>query len=104
EAILAEPETGPRAIAAETEVIELLLQAQRTAGGGGGGGSNSPGTGGEGSTTKSALALVGLGSDDEATIRERQVGQTTGRSSRTLPAEFQDGLDAYFNALEEDSP
>ncbi|MEM9280784.1 MAG: hypothetical protein AAGA96_03070, partial [Verrucomicrobiota bacterium] len=46
EAILAEPETGPRAIAAETEVIELLLQAQRTAGGGGGGGSNSPGTGG----------------------------------------------------------
>jgi hypothetical protein len=46
--ILATPETGPPAIAAETEAIELLLQSKRINPKGGGGGGASPGGGGSG--------------------------------------------------------
>ena len=63
-----------------------------------------PGFGGQGTTNRSALSLVGLGSDEEAKVRDRQTGQTTGISGETLPAEFRNGLDAYFNALEKNSP
>ncbi|HIF31699.1 MAG TPA: hypothetical protein EYG57_13080 [Planctomycetes bacterium] len=100
--ILTRPETGPEAIACETEIIELLLQTRRIqpkAGGGGGG--STPGGGGGGTTEASALALVGTGADENAHIAERQVGQATGEAGRELPAEFRAGLDAYFNALEE---
>ena len=59
--ILGRPDTGPEAIAAETEAIEILLQAERAnpKSGGGGGGSN-PGGGGTGDTDASlALELYG---------------------------------------------
>ncbi|HEV3025135.1 MAG TPA: hypothetical protein VGX76_21840, partial [Pirellulales bacterium] len=66
--ILKRPETGGPAIAAETEVIELLLQAKRCnpkAGGGGGG--NTPGGGGaEDPAEQPALALVGSGANEKA--------------------------------------
>ena len=102
EDILGEPDTGARAIAAETEAIELLLQAKKACGncGGGGGGGNSPGGGGSGSTTQSALAMIGEGNDKKAKVQKRKVGQSTGTSGALLPAEFKSGLDAYFHALE----
>ena len=98
--ILARPDTGPAAIAAETEAIELLLQAKRINPKGGGGGGSSPGGGGSGTTEQSALALLGSGDDRDASVEKRHVGQATGTSGRQLPAEFRDGLDAYFDALE----
>lgn len=99
--ILESPDTGAPAIAAETEAIELLMQAKRqNPKGGGGGGGSSPGGGGTGTTTESAIALVGRGDDREATIDEREVEQSTGLSGRQIPEEFKPGLDRYFNRLE----
>ena len=99
--ILARPETGRRAIAAETEAIELLLQSQfGGGGGGGGGGGNSPGGGGGGSTRDSALARLGDGVNARARLEAPEEDQAVGRSGRVLPEEFRDGLDAYFNAFE----
>lgn len=99
--ILSEPDTGPEAIAAETEVIELLLQSKRVnPSGGGGGGGASPGGGGTGDTDRPALALYGPGADLSAQVEDRRVQQATGQSGSDLPAEFRDGLDAFFNAIE----
>jgi hypothetical protein len=95
--LLARPETGPETIAAETEVIELLLQTRRIKPGGGG---SSPGGGGGGTTRQSALALLGSGDERNAKTNVRTVGQSTGVSGSNLPAEFRSGLDAYFGALE----
>ncbi len=100
--ILSTPETGPTAIAAETEAIELLLQAKRSSpnGGGGGGGSN-PGGGGRAATASSAaLADLGPGSDADGQVAARAIGQATGRAGKEFPDEFKPGLDAYFNLLE----
>ena len=63
--ILARPETGSPAIAAETEAIELLLQSKRINPKGGGGGGSSPGGGGERHDQDSALALLGGGAERE---------------------------------------
>lgn len=99
--LLAQPNTGPEPIAAETEAIELLLQARRiNPKGGGGGGGSTPGGGGTGDTEQSALALIGAGAEQNAQSQERVVGQATGVSGSALPAEFRSGLDAYFGALE----
>ncbi len=102
--ILAQPNTGPEAIAAETEAIELLLQARRIQPGGGGGGGSSPGGGGSGDTQQAALALIGRGAARAEKIAERQVSQATGTTGPGFPAEFRTGLDAYFGALEGDRP
>jgi hypothetical protein len=99
--ILGLPDTGRRAIAAETEAIELLLQSQfGGGGGGGGGGGNTPGGGGTGTTRESALARLGEGINARARLEAPEEEQAIGRSGRVLPEEFRDGLDAYFNALE----
>ncbi len=99
--ILASPDTGRRAIAAETEAIELLLQSQfGGGGGGGGGGGNTPGGGGSGSTSDSALARLGAGVNARARLEAPEEEQAVGKSGRVLPEEFRDGLDAYFNAFE----
>jgi hypothetical protein len=101
--ILETPETGATAIAAETEAIELLLQAKRMSKGGGGGGSN-PGGGGRAATAGSAaLADLGPGGDADTTVAVRNVGQATGRAGKEFPAEFKVGLDAYFNLVEDQS-
>ncbi len=98
--ILAQPETGNPAIAAETEAIELLLQSKRINPKGGGGGGSNPGGGGHGSTLDSALALFGSGANEKEVREDRGVSQATGESGPSLPEEFRAGLDEYFNRFE----
>lgn len=98
--ILARPETGGPAVAAETEAIELLLKSRKINPKGGGGGGSSPGGGGSGSTEDSALALLGNGANEKEVREDRGVSQATGDSGPTLPEEFRAGLDEYFNRLE----
>ncbi|HEV3342942.1 MAG TPA: hypothetical protein VG125_21390 [Pirellulales bacterium] len=100
--ILKRPETGAPAIAAETEVIELLLRAKRCdpKSGGGGGGSTPGGGGAEDPAEQPALALLGSGANEKARPDERDVPQSSGAADRTLPEEFRAGLDEYFNRLE----
>lgn len=98
--ILARPETGSPAIAAETEIIELLLQSKRINPSGGGGGGSSPGGGGGGDTNDSALALLGKGVNDKEVREDRGVSQAVGESGPTLPEEFRAGLDEYFDQLD----
>lgn len=98
--ILARPDTGSPAIAAETEAIEILLRSKRiNPSGGGGGGGSSPGGGGSGNTTDSALALVGKGRNPKEVREHRDVGQSTGETGMVLPEEFRHGLDQYFNRI-----
>ena len=98
--ILDKPDTGAPAIAAETEAIELLLQAKRQGKGGGSGGSSPGGGGGGDAGADAALADLGPGQDGDANVNARPVGQSTGKAGRELPEEFKTGLDAYFNKLE----
>ncbi len=93
EDILTEPDTGPRAIAAITEVIEILLQTGRVP--------NAPMIITAPPATASALMLLGVGDDSgRASIENRSPRQATGKAGRVLPEEFRQGLDAYFDALE----
>ena len=105
ETILARPETGPEAIAAITEAIEILLAVKRApntpSGGSGGsmagGGGNAKGL----ASILSALRLKGMGDDSgTAFIEKRSPKQATGKAGRVLPEEFRQGLDAYFNVIE----
>jgi len=98
--ILDKADTGAGAVAAETEAIELLLQAKRQGKGGGGAGSNPGGGGTADSASEAALADLGDGSDAESSAESRPVGQSTGKAGRELPEEFKTGLDTYFNKLE----
>jgi hypothetical protein len=99
--ILEKPETGGEAIAAETEAIELLLQARRPNPKGGGGGGDSAGGGGSAaSASHAALTELGPGSAAETKAEVRPVGQATGKAGKQFPEEFKAGLDAFFNALE----
>lgn len=104
ESILAKPDTGPPAIAAISEVIEILLETQRvpnTPAGGGGGGDVAGKSGGALSALAAAMRLMGVGDDTgEAFIEKRSPKQATGKAGRVLPEEFRQGLDAYFNVLE----
>jgi hypothetical protein len=99
--ILAGPDTGPPAIAAETEAIELLLQSKRINPGGGGGGGANPGGGGGGTTQDSALALLGAGLNEKEVRESQDTEQSVGESGDTLPEEFRHGLDQYFSRYEE---
>jgi hypothetical protein len=98
--ILARPETGSPAIAAETDAIELLLKSKRINPKGGGGGGNTPGGGGTGKTNDSAMALLGRGLNEKEVREDRGVAQSTGATGPSLPEEFRAGLDEYFNRLE----
>jgi len=102
--ILARPETGSPAIAAETEAIELLLQSKRFNPGGGGGGGANPGGGGGGTTNDSALSLIGRGANEKELRQTQGTAHSTGEAGATLPEEFRAGLDAYFNRLERKLP
>jgi hypothetical protein len=97
--ILARPDTGSPAIAAETEAIELLLQSKRFNPGGGGGGAN-PGGGGGGTTHDSAMALIGKGVNEKEVREAPRTTQATGETGTAMPEEFRSGLDTYFNRLE----
>lgn len=104
-AILSQPNTGRGAIAAETEAIELLLQARRSSPQkSGGGGGTDPGGGGGGTTDEAAIALVGPGVNPNEQRQERNVSQETGNTGSGLPEEFRSGLDEYFQRLESKSP
>ncbi|MDF1862687.1 MAG: hypothetical protein P1U87_20895 [Verrucomicrobiales bacterium] len=101
-AVLSRPDTGPEAIAAQTEAIELLLQSKRQNKGGGGGGSN-PGGGGAASNSGASLTDIptgGQSGESDSAPSSREVDQSTGKAGRELPEEFRRGLDTYFNALE----
>jgi hypothetical protein len=98
--ILHRPDTGSKAIAAETEAIELLLQSKRINPKGGGGGGASPGGGGTGTTTDSAIALLGSGTNDKELREDHGVSQSSGELTRGLPEEFRAGLDEYFNRID----
>ena len=98
--ILVKPETGPPAIAAETEVIELLLKSKRFNPNAGGGGGADPGGGGSGDTETPALAMVGSGVNDKENREELSATQATGNTGMPLPEEFRTGLDQYFSRLE----
>ncbi len=99
--LLAEPSTDANVIAAETEVIELLLQSKRANPKSGGGGSgSSPGGGSDGETETVALALHGPGADPHAHIESREVRQAIGQTDNSIPAEYRDGVEAFFNAVE----
>lgn len=101
--VLARPGTGPEAIAAQTEAIELLLQSKRQQNSGGGGGGSSPGGGsqasGSGSSALSDIGEQGNGGET-SNAQSREVEQSTGKAGRMLPEEFRRGLDTYFNTLE----
>lgn len=99
--ILSRPETGRRAIGAETDAIELLLQSRRMNPKSGGGSGASPGGGGNGTTSTSALALLGRGTNEKEVRQDHGVSQSTGDTGLKLPEEFRGGLDQYFNRLEE---
>ena len=98
--ILAKPDTGAPAVAAETDAIELLLQSKRINPKGGGGGGSAPGGGGRGTTRDSALALIGNGLNQKEIREDRGTSQATGDSGPALPEEYRSGLDQYFNKLE----
>ena len=98
--ILARPQTGAPAIAAETEAIELLLKSKRINPKGGGSGGSSPGAGGGGTTNDSALALLGRGLNAKEVREDHGVAQATGDAGPALPEEFRAGLDEYFNRLD----
>ncbi len=100
-AVLSRPDTGPEAIAAETEAIELLLQSNRQKSSGGGGGS-SPGGGGSANSNGASLNDISLdnANDQGSTPLSRDVDQSTGEAGRKFPEEFRRGLDQYFNSLE----
>ena len=102
--ILARPETGDPAIAAETEAIELLLRSKRINPRGGGGGGANPGGGGSGKTNDSAMALLGGGVNQKEVREDHGVSQSSGESGPVLPEEFRAGLDEYFNRLERNAP
>ena len=102
--ILAQPETGSPAIAAETEAIELLLQSKRI---------NPQGR------RRRRLARPAAAATARRTTRPwpcSAAASTTRKSAKTaasrrrrasrarrLPEEFRAGLDEYFNRLERGS-
>ena len=99
--ILKTPETGAPAIAAETEIIELLLQAKRANPKGGGAPGDTAGGGSSGTTDEAALALQGTGANANAKAPQREVQQSSGGTTKQLPEEFRTGLDAFFNAMDQ---
>lgn len=100
--LLGAGETGPLAIAVQTESIELMLQSNRfnPSGGGSGGGGSSPGGGGGGTTDAEALARLGAGAAAEKVESEPRTRQLSGRAGTDLPEEFRSGLNEYFNRVD----
>ncbi|GAA5506479.1 hypothetical protein [Novipirellula caenicola] len=99
--LLRSPSTGSETIAAQTEVIEMLLRSKRINPQGGGDGGANPEGGGQGETDEQALALLGAGLNANEKLRDSEVRQMTGESGRSLPEEFRSGLGEYFRRLEE---
>lgn len=101
--ILNRPNTGKAAVAAETEAIELLLQAKRINPKSGGGGGSNPGGGGGGSTDDPAIAMIGPGVNQNEQRQDHGVSQQTGTTGTGLPEEYRYGLDEYFQRIDRKS-
>lgn len=99
--ILERPNTGGEAIAAESDAIEILLEAKR-AGEQNMGAADNPGGGSTGSTTNPALALIGQGLNAKAAQEESLTAQAVGKAGRELPPELQSGLDRFYQLMESD--
>ena len=126
---LAERDTGGKTIAAQTEIIEKIHAAakakQQQGGGGQAGGAmmdmmermmgkkegeggdggkkkgKGPGSkGGEGQTGDSDAANGADGGKAGGETEERRVPKAAGTAGKSLPAEFQEALDAYNRGLE----
>ena len=97
---LAQPETGPAAIAAETEAIELLLRSKKVnpEGGSASGGSATGGQGGE--TDQAAVALLGKGINELAQTRNSDTELAVGRRRGQVPIALREGLQQYHQRLE----
>jgi hypothetical protein len=128
--LLRKPDTGGNAIAAQTEVIELLgnLMQESSKGGGGGGGQMTPqqtammqqmmqmmgsgsGGGGGGSGGSGGGGNPNGGGTDQASGRaagrgdgtsaaDRRLDHAGGRDMASLPVEFRDALEGYYNAVD----
>ncbi|MCA9140704.1 MAG: hypothetical protein KDB00_28220 [Planctomycetales bacterium] len=98
---LVSPETGPPAVAAQTEAIELLLRSNKISpsGEGGGGGSSGGGDGGE--TDQAAIALLGRGLNELAVARESETKLSVGQDRGEVPERWREGLDKYFDRMEQ---
>ncbi len=97
---LSRPNTGDEAVAAQTEVIELLLQSQRNSDNQ----SSSSNSSASGQSDERNEEDAGSNSaeKEESEVgadRSRDINTTTGREGRELPDEFRFGLDQYFNQL-----
>ncbi len=98
-------DTGLNSLAVQTEIIETLLQSNRINPKASGGGSGrSPGGGGQGETSDAALALLGSGLNLKGQAEFRETSPATGSSGSGFPEEFRDGLNRYFNLLEQETP
>ena len=106
---LALPNTGPATIAAETEAIELLLQANRTPPPPPNAPPSPPGSGGTNpmdgqrngvAQSLSLLRLFGEAEEEDTVVVERAVEQATGKTSEEVSEEFRYGMEKYFEALE----
>ena len=106
---LALPNTGPATIAAETEAIELLLQANRTPPPPPNAPPSPPSSGGTNpmdgqrngvAQSLSLLRLFGEAEEEDTVVVERAVEQATGKTSEEVSEEFRYGMEKYFEALE----
>jgi hypothetical protein len=98
-------DTGSNSLAIQTEIIETLLQSNRINPKASGGGSGrSPGGGGQGEASDAALALLGSGLNLKGQAEFRETSPATGSSGAGFPEEFRDGLNRYFNLLEQETP
>jgi hypothetical protein len=111
--LLYKPQTDTETVGAQTEVIELLSSACQGAGSGAGAGQMAAlmqllglGAGNAGSGSLQGGTVEGnvpgahgpgIGSTPEA----RNVKKAGGRGDATLPAEFRDALESYFDAVEQ---
>jgi hypothetical protein len=97
---LVSPETGPVAVAAQTEAIELMLRSKKVSPEGGGGGGGNAGGGEGGQTDQAAIAMLGRGLDALAKGRDSDTELEVGRDRGEVPEQWREGLDRYFDRLE----
>ena len=98
---LVSPDTGPDAIAAETEAIELMLRSKKVDpdGGASSGGEAVGGAGGD--TDEAAVALLGRGLDELSQERESETRFAVGRNQNEVPEPWLEGLQQYHERLEQ---
>ncbi len=103
--ILNRPDTGKQAVAAETEVIELLLQTKRTdPNSGGGGGGTDPGSGSGGTTDEAAIAMIGPGINQNERRQDSESHSKPVLPAIAYPKNFGSDWMSTSNELTEKTP